>query len=78
MAESPSHPATRADQSPLDVLPGFWDEYRYRHDMIWSLIFQVTAVAGLPRPEGFHVAFRPGAEAPRGVGSGTMRPSILS
>ena len=28
-----------------DVAKGLWEEYSYRHDMIWKLVFRVTAVA---------------------------------
>lgn len=33
------------DELGLSLLAVLWDEYRYRHDMIWKLVFRVTAVA---------------------------------
>ena len=35
-----------ADQPrPVEVAAYLWEEYRYRHDLVWQLIFRVTAVA---------------------------------
>ena len=29
-----------SDLNRVDLLPGLWEEYRYRHDMIWKLVFR--------------------------------------
>jgi hypothetical protein len=31
----------------LELAKYLWEEYRYRHDLIWRLLFRVTAVAAL-------------------------------
>jgi predicted PurR-regulated permease PerM len=33
------------DQQALQVAEYLWEEYRYRHDLVWRLVFRVTAVA---------------------------------
>jgi hypothetical protein len=33
------------DTRPREVASYLWEEYRYRHDMVWKLAFRVTAVA---------------------------------
>jgi hypothetical protein len=30
---------------PVHVVAYLWEEYRYRHDLVWQLVFRVTAVA---------------------------------
>jgi hypothetical protein len=30
---------------PVEIAQYLWEEYRYRHDLIWRLLFRVTAVA---------------------------------
>ena len=30
---------------PFEIMKGLWPEYSYRHDMVWKLVFRVTAVA---------------------------------
>lgn len=37
--------ARGGEDDDLDVAKYLWEEYRYRHDMIWKLVFRVTAVA---------------------------------
>ena len=32
-------------KSRVEVAQYLWDEYKYRHDLIWRLLFKVTAVA---------------------------------
>jgi hypothetical protein len=38
-AKSPHHE--------LELAKYLWEEYKYRHDLIWRLLFRVTAVAAL-------------------------------
>jgi hypothetical protein len=33
------------DPQALQVAEYLWEEYRYRHDLVWKLVFRVTAVA---------------------------------
>jgi hypothetical protein len=40
--ETPRHDE---DQQALKIATYLWDEYRYRHDLVWQLVFRVTAVA---------------------------------
>jgi hypothetical protein len=35
------------EQQALQVASYLWEEYRYRHDLVWQLVFRVTAVATL-------------------------------
>jgi hypothetical protein len=35
----------RYDPQALQVGEYLWEEYRYRHDLVWQLVFRVTAVA---------------------------------
>jgi hypothetical protein len=38
--------ATGSDHE-LEVAKYLWEEYKYRHDLIWRLLFRITAVATL-------------------------------
>ena len=33
------------NHDPLEIMKCLWPEYGYRHDMVWKLVFRVTAVA---------------------------------
>jgi len=33
------------DPQAAQIATYLWDEYRYRHDLVWQLVFRVTAVA---------------------------------
>ena len=39
-------PVQGSDQK-LEVAKYLWEEFKYRHDLIWRLLFRVTAVAAL-------------------------------
>lgn len=38
-------PRRPSDPTALEVASYLWDEYEYRHDMVWKLAFRITAVA---------------------------------
>ena len=43
-----SNRCSEGDQdTSLELAKYLWEEYRYRHDLIWRLLFRVTAVAAL-------------------------------
>lgn len=44
MTDDETSPDAR-DQRDLQVAIYLWEEYRYRHDLVWQLIFRVTAVS---------------------------------
>ena len=37
----------RGSDHELELARYLWEEYKYRHDLIWRLLFRVTAVAAL-------------------------------
>jgi hypothetical protein len=41
----PNAPTGSPDEATLNVASYLWQEYEYRHDMVWRLAFRVTAVA---------------------------------
>jgi hypothetical protein len=45
MSDSDEIPAAANDGKAREAAAHLWDEYSYRHDMIWKLVFRVTAVA---------------------------------
>jgi hypothetical protein len=40
-------PVPNPGSEDLEFAKYLWEEYRYRHDLIWRLLFRVTAVAAL-------------------------------
>lgn len=45
MSDSDEIPAGAKEREPREAAARLWEEYSYRHDMIWKLVFRVTAVA---------------------------------
>jgi hypothetical protein len=45
MDSTPKSGAGGESESRVAVAQYLWEEYRYRHDLIWRLLFRVTAVA---------------------------------
>jgi hypothetical protein len=45
MSDSDETPAAAKERKAREAAARLWDEYSYRHDMIWKLVFRVTAVA---------------------------------
>jgi hypothetical protein len=38
-------PATISDRRVIEMAASLWEEYSYRHDLIWKMVFRITAVA---------------------------------
>jgi hypothetical protein len=44
---APGSAGARGSDHELELAKYLWEEYKYRHDLIWRLLFRVTAVAAL-------------------------------
>jgi hypothetical protein len=47
----------------LELAKYLWEEYRYRHDLIWRLLFRVTAVTALLSIASFTISDTAGQKA---------------
>jgi hypothetical protein len=54
---------TRGSDHELELAKYLWEEYRYRHDLIWKLLFRVTAVAALLSIAPFTISDTAGQKA---------------
>jgi hypothetical protein len=45
--ETSARPAEKDRLDSVELAKYLWEEYKYRHDLIWRLLFRVTAVAAV-------------------------------